>query len=68
MAPTKEVLNVPMAAVRLTRVLASFRLHVLWGLLVVATSVTKVAKRKVSHQLITMVEFMRMHGCWKGQR
>lgn len=28
------------------------RLYVLWGFVAVATSVTKAAKRKVSHQLI----------------
>lgn len=42
--------------------LPSFRLYVLWGFVAVATSVTKVAKRKVSHQLIIKLEFMSPGG------
>lgn len=59
MVPTKEGFNLLMATMCLTPVLHPFRLYVLWGFVVVTTSVTKVAKRKVSHQLIIKLEFMR---------
>lgn len=57
-----------MATMCLTPVLHPFRLYVLWGFVVVTTSVTKVAKRKVSHQLIIKLEFMRNRVAAAGVR
>lgn len=38
----------------------------LWGFVVVTTSVTKVTKRKVSHQLIIKLEFLRYCAAVEG--
>lgn len=40
----------------------------LWGFVVVTTSVTKVTKRKVSHQLIIKSEFLRNRVAAEGSK
>lgn len=50
---------------KILSLLSPRRLYVLWGFVVVTTSVTKAAKRKVSHQLI-ICEIHRQQDYYRG--